>query len=61
MKLWSATRRPLFSQLLDGLEAMEEPAQLLNQINQIIAKLQRRKRSMTEELRQHFADMALPR
>ena len=47
-----------FSQLLDGLEAMEEPAQILNQINQIIAKLQRRKRSMTEELRQHFADMA---
>ena len=47
-----------FSQLLDGLEAMEEPAQILNQINQIIAKLQRRKRSMAEELRQHFADMA---
>ena len=47
-----------FSQLLDGLEAMEEPAHILNQINQIIAKLQRRKCSMTEELRQHFADMA---
>ena len=47
-----------FSQLLDGLEAMEGPAQILNQINQIIAKLQRRKRSMTEELRRHFADMA---
>lgn len=47
-----------FSQLLDGLETMEEPPQILNQINQIIAKLQRRKRSMTDELRQHFADMA---
>lgn len=47
-----------FSQLLDGLEAMEQPAHIRNQINQIIAKLQRHKRSMTDELRQHFADMA---
>lgn len=47
-----------FSQLLDGLETLEEDARILNQINRILAKLQRRKRSMTEELRQHFADMA---
>lgn len=37
---------------------MEETPQILNQINQILARLQRRKRSMSEELRQHFADMA---
>ena len=47
-----------FSELLDGLEVMEETPQILNQINQILARLQRRKRSMSEELRQHFADMA---
>lgn len=47
-----------FSELLDGLDVMEEAPQILNQINQILARLQRRKRSMSEELRQHFADMA---
>ena len=47
-----------FPQLLDGLAIMEEPVQILNQVNQIIAKLQRRKRSMTDEILQHFTDMA---
>ena len=47
-----------FPQLLEGLEVMEEPAQILNQINQVIAKLNRRKRSMTEEILQQFTDMA---
>ena len=46
-----------FSQLLDGLEVVEDSSQILDQINQIIARLQRSKRSMTEETRQHFADM----
>lgn len=47
-----------FSQLLDGLEVMEDPAQIQNQIGQIIARLQRRKRTLTDELRQHVDDMA---
>lgn len=47
-----------FSQLLDGLEVMEDPAQLQNQIGQVIARLQRRKRILTDELRQHVSDMA---
>lgn len=46
-----------FGQLLDGLEQLDEPPKVLNQINQILAKLQRRKRTLTEELQQHFADM----
>lgn len=46
-----------FAQLLDGLEQLDEPPKVLNQINQILAKLQRRKRTLTEELQQHFADM----
>lgn len=47
-----------FEQLLDGLEVMDEPAHVLNQINQIIAKLHRRKRTMNDEQMAHFVDMA---
>ncbi len=47
-----------FEQLLDGLEVMDEPAHVLNQINQIIAKLHRRKRTMSDEQMAHFVDMA---
>lgn len=46
-----------FSRLLDGLEQMEGAPRVQNQINQIVARLQRRKRAMTDELRRHFADM----
>ncbi|WP_458400940.1 type I restriction-modification enzyme R subunit C-terminal domain-containing protein, partial [Mailhella sp.] len=44
--------------LLDGLDVLEEPAQILSQINQIIAKLHRRKRTMNDEQMAHFVDMA---
>ena len=47
-----------FEQLLDGLDVLEEPAQILSQINQIIAKLHRRKRTMNDEQMAHFVDMA---
>lgn len=47
-----------FTQLLDGLEVMENETQIQNQINQIIAKLQRRKRSMSEKTKEHFIDMS---
>lgn len=47
-----------FTQLFDGLEVVEDEAQLQNQIDQIVAKLQRRKRSMTDESMEHFMSLA---
>ncbi len=47
-----------FKQLLDGLSEMENDGQVKSQIDQIIARLQRRRRSMDEKAREHFADMS---
>jgi len=47
-----------FTQLLEGLEVMEDERQVLNQINQIVAKLQRKKRSMDSKTMEHFMNMA---
>lgn len=47
-----------FTQLFDGLEVLEDEEQVRNQIDQIVAKLQRRKRSMSEETMEHFMSMA---
>ena len=44
-------------QLLEGLEFMEDEAQVQNQINQIIARMQRRKRNMSEKAMEHFLSM----
>lgn len=44
-------------QLLDGLRVMEEPAHILDQINQILARLQRRRHGMDADARKHFADL----
>lgn len=46
-----------FEQLLDGLEILEDEKQLQNQIDQIVAKLQRKKRRMSAETMEHFKDM----
>lgn len=46
-----------FTQLLEGLEMMEDEAQVQNQINQIVAKLQRKKRDMDSKTMDQFADM----
>ena len=46
-----------FEQLLDGLKALEEERQIENQINQIIAKLQRKKRNLDGTTLEHFASM----
>ena len=46
-----------FAQLLDGLEAMADEAQIQNQINQIVAKLQRKRRSMDGETQEHFISL----
>lgn len=44
-------------QLLDGLEVIEEDEQIQNQINQIVARMQRRKRNMSRERMEHFVSM----
>lgn len=46
-----------FTQLLEGLEVLEDEKQVQHQINQIIAKLQRRKRSMDSGTTEHFVSM----
>ena len=46
-----------FEQLLDGLKVLEETSQIQNQIDQIMAKLQRKKRHMDAETMEHFISM----
>ena len=46
-----------FTQLLDGLEVIEDEKQAENQIQQIIAKLQRKKRNMDGKTMEHFISM----
>jgi len=46
-----------FTQLLDGLKVMESKQELQNQINQIIAKLQRKKRDMDSGTMEYFISM----
>lgn len=47
-----------FGQLLDGLEAQKEETQISFQIDQIIAKLQRRKRNLDSKTMEHFVSMS---
>lgn len=47
-----------FTQLIEGLEALDNGGKVKNQINQIIAKLQRKKRKMSSETVTHFIDMS---
>lgn len=47
-----------FEDLLVGLEAMVTEKQVKNQIDMILAKLQRKKRNMTEKAKEHFVDLA---
>ena len=44
--------------LLNGLEAMKEKKQIQAQIDQILAKMQRKQRKMTDEHLDHFRSMA---
>lgn len=46
-----------FVQLLEGLEVLEDEKQIQGQINQIVARLQRKKRSMDSEAMEHFTSM----
>ncbi|RKN77083.1 type I restriction-modification system endonuclease [Paenibacillus ginsengarvi] len=47
-----------FDDLLDGLEALPTEKQLQNQIDLIVAKMQRKKRNMTKDAMAHFRDIA---
>lgn len=47
-----------FEQLLDGLQVVEEPQQVQFQINQILAKIQRKKRGMDAKTMEHFKDLS---
>lgn len=46
-----------FTQLLDGLEEIKEEDQVKQQISQIVAKLQRKKRKMSAKTLEHFKSM----
>lgn len=58
MKPVVANPSATFTQLLEGLEVMEEEQHVKRQIEQIIAKLQRQKARMDDNIREHFIDMA---
>ena len=47
-----------FTQLFDGLAVVEDEDHVQNQVDQIVAKLQRRKRNMSDETIEHFMSMA---
>lgn len=57
MKPVVANPTATFEQLLDGLTVIDDEKQLENQINQIIAKLQRKKRNMDAKTLEHFSAM----
>ena len=57
MKPVVANPTATFTQLLDGLEVIEDEKQAENQIQQIIAKLQRKKRNMDGKTMEHFISM----
>lgn len=46
-----------FGQLLDGLEVLEDEKQIAYQVDQIIAKLQRKKRKLDGKTMKHFVSM----
>lgn len=57
MKPVVANPATTFTQLLDGLEEVQEEDQIKQQISQIIAKLQRKKRNMSPKAMEHFVSM----
>lgn len=57
MKPVTANPTATYAQLLDGLEEMEDKGHVKNQVNQIIAKLQRQRRDLSAGMLEHFASM----
>lgn len=58
MKPVVANPTTTFTQLLDGLQDMKDEAHIRNQINQVIAKLQRKKKNIDSKTMEHFIDMS---
>ena len=58
MKPVVANPATTFTQLLDSLQGMEDEAHVQNQINQVIAKLQRKKKNIDSKTMEHFIDMS---
>ena len=46
-----------FTQLLDGLEVLDDPRLIQNQVQQIAAKLQRKRRNLSARALEHFSGM----
>ena len=57
MKPVSSNPSSSFTQLLDGMDAVDDEKQVEYQISQIIAKLQRKKRNMDSTTMEHFISM----
>ena len=57
MKPVVANPTATFEQLLTGLEVLDDEKQVENQINQIIAKLQRKKQNLDAATLEHFSSM----
>ncbi len=57
MKPVVANPSATFEQLLEGLEVLDDEKQIRSQIDQIIAKLQRKKRHMDGKTMEHFISM----
>lgn len=57
MKPVVANPNATFQQLLDGLEVLDDKNQVQNQVDPIIAKLQRKKRHMDSKTMEHFISM----
>lgn len=58
MKPVVANPKTTFEELIEELENIEEEKKINNQINLIVAKLQRKKRNMNSKAMEHFTDMA---
>ena len=58
MKPVVASPDATFEQLLEGLEVLDDEGHVQHQIDQIIAKLQRKKRHMDGRITEHFISMA---
>ena len=57
MKPVVANPSATFTQLLDGLEVLDDPRLIQNQVQQIAAKLQRKRRNLSARALEHFSGM----
>ncbi len=57
MKPVAANPTISYTQLLDGLEEMQDESHIRNQVNQIAAKLQRQKRKLSGQTLEHFINI----